>query len=149
MRSITLPPPSSPTASARGAVLNLDLDLPENLMEYTKLKAVIQLEKTAHKSKERQRVMTMMRELKYVPCSNRKLYCYLDMDITCLPIEDSLWNGSGAPPLLTDDDVEEFVAMCCNQNRGMTYCSSAVKKFIVSKKREAEGPWICCSWCRR
>ena len=81
--------------------------------------------------------MTMMRELKYVPCSNRTLYRYLDMDATGLPIEDSPWNGgSGAPPLLTDNDLKEFVAMCRNKNRGMTYCSAAVKKFILSKKKE-------------
>ena len=94
-------------------------------------------------------MMTMMIDLKYVPYAYRILHRYLNMDAKGLPIEDSPWNGSGAPPLLTDNDVEEFVAMCCNQNRGMTYCNAAVKKFIMSKKREAEGPWICCCWCRR
>ena len=58
-------------------------------------------------------------------------------------IEDTPWNADGAPPLLTDDEIDELVVMCSTTNSGMTYCKSSIKAYIVSKKKvklKAFGP---------
>ena len=74
--------------------------------------------------------------MKCVPCSNNgTLQRYTDTDAKGILIEDTPWNADGAPPLLTDDKIDELVVMCSTTNSGMTYCKSSIKAFIVSKKK--------------
>ena len=131
-RSVTRKPP--PKAYRRVAVCP-ELVPPANGAEYTKLETVSQLRRTLASSRERKLMMAKMIELGYVPVKERALQRIMKDDANGVPVEDGTWSGAGKPPLLTDDDIQEFVRELMTAGGGEQFDRDSIRNFILTKKR--------------
>jgi hypothetical protein len=108
----------------------MELEPPEKLSKYTKQEAVTQLRRTAAKSNDRILMMNEMIKLHFVLCSTQTLHRLMKLDSQGIFIGDTPWTNTGWKTLISDGDVEEFVANCGAKNSGMAYTRAMMGTMI-------------------
>lgn len=137
--------------------MNFPLPPPQNGNIYTKSEAVHVAKQYKKGSRERALAMEAMIRQGYVPGTSRKIQRLLAKDAEGKPIHDTDWSILGAPPQLTNDEVEAIVEQLKQGSfEGKVDIKQVVKNAILEKAARLSGGTVeetdtvqCSSSCIR